>query len=114
MSEPLLEATGISHSFDTLLFSDVNFSLNVSQSAAVVGRSGCGKSTLLHILSTFLKPDEGNVTLFSKDLYSQKDEAIEALRRYDIGIIFQFHYLRDVCHGKSAGSNDAFCYPNRR
>jgi putative ABC transport system ATP-binding protein len=93
MSEPLLEATGISHSFDTLLFSDVNFSLNVSQSAAVVGRSGCGKSTLLHILSTFLKPDEGNVTLFSKDLYSQKDEAIEALRRYDIGIIFQFHYL---------------------
>jgi putative ABC transport system ATP-binding protein len=93
MSEPLLEATGISHSFDTHLFSDVNFSLNASQSAAVVGRSGCGKSTLLHIFSTFLKPDEGNVTLFSKDLYSQNDEAIEALRRYDIGIIFQFHYL---------------------
>ena len=93
MSEPLLEATGISHSFDTLLFSDVNFSLNAYQSAAVVGRSGCGKSTLLHIFSTFLNPDEGKVTLFSKDLYSQKDEAIEVLRRYDIGIIFQFHYL---------------------
>ncbi len=93
MLEPLLEAKDISHSFDTLLFSNVNFSLNTSQSAAIVGRSGCGKSTLLHIFSTFLKPDEGNVTLFSKDLYAQKDEAIEALRRYDIGIIFQFHYL---------------------
>jgi len=93
MSEPLLEATGITHSFDTLLFSNVNFSLNPFQSAAIVGRSGCGKSTLLHIFSTFLKPDEGCVTLFTKDLYSQKDEAIEALRRYDIGIIFQFHYL---------------------
>jgi len=93
MSKSLLEATDISHSFDTLLFSDVNFSLNPSQSAAVVGRSGCGKSTLLHIFATFLKPDKGNVTLFDKDLYSQKDEAIEALRRYDIGIIFQFHYL---------------------
>ncbi len=93
MSEPLLEAKDISHSFDTLLFSNVNFSLNTSQSAAIVGRSGCGKSTLLHIFSTFLKPDEGNVILFSKDLYAQKDEAIEALRRYDIGIIFQFHYL---------------------
>ena len=93
MSEPLLEATGITHSFDTLLFSNVNFSLNPFQSAAIVGRSGCGKSTLLHIFSTFLKPDEGYVTLFTKDLYSQKDEAIEALRRYDIGIIFQFHYL---------------------
>jgi len=93
MSEPLLEAKDISHSFDTLLFSDVNLSLNPYQSAAIVGRSGCGKSTLLHIFSTFLKPDEGNVTLFAKDLYAQKDEAIEALRRYDIGIIFQFHYL---------------------
>ncbi len=93
MSEPLLEATGITHSFDTLLFSDVNFSLNPFQSAAIVGRSGCGKSTLLHIFSTFLKPNEGNVILFAKDLYVQKDEAIEALRRYDIGIIFQFHYL---------------------
>jgi len=93
MSEPLLEVKGISHSFDTLLFSDVNFLLKASQSAAVVGRSGCGKSTLLHIFATFLNPDEGNVTLFDKDLYSQKDEAIEALRRYDIGIIFQFHYL---------------------
>ena len=93
MSESLLEATGITHSFDTLLFSDVNFSLKKSQSAAVIGRSGCGKSTLLHIFSTFLNPDEGNVILFSKDLYSQNDEAIEALRRYDIGIIFQFHYL---------------------
>ena len=40
-----------------------------------------------------MKPDKGNVTLFAKDLYAQKDEAIEALRRYDIGIIFQFHYL---------------------
>ena len=93
MSEPLLKATDISHSFDTLLFLDVNFSLNPYRSAAIVGRSGCGKSTLLHIFSTFLKPNEGDVTLFAKDLYSQKDEEVEALRRYDIGIIFQFHYL---------------------
>jgi len=93
MSNPLLKATNISHSFDTLLFSDVNFSLCESQSTAIVGRSGCGKSTLLHIFATFLKPDKGDVKLFAKDLYSQNDEAIEALRRYDIGIIFQFHYL---------------------
>ncbi len=40
-----------------------------------------------------MKPNEGSVTLFGKDLYTQSDEAIEALRRYDVGIIFQFHYL---------------------
>ena len=93
MPTALLEATNISHSFDTLLFSDVSLSLNTSQSTAIIGRSGCGKSTLLHIFSTFLKPDNGDVILFEKDLYAQKDEEIEALRRYDIGIIFQFHYL---------------------
>jgi putative ABC transport system ATP-binding protein len=93
MSDALLEATHISHSFDYTLFTDIDFKLMPHQSAAIVGRSGSGKSTLLHIFSTFMKPDEGTVTLLGKDLYSLKDNAIESLRRYDIGIIFQFHYL---------------------
>ncbi len=93
MSTPLLTATGISHSFDTDLFSNVDFSLNPSESAVIVGRSGSGKSTLLHIFSTFLAPNEGRVTLFSKDLYAQKDTAIEAIRRFDVGMVFQSHYL---------------------
>ena len=93
MSQPLLEVNNIAHSFDTLLFSNVNFSLLPSQSKAIVGRSGSGKSTLLHIFSTFIKPDEGSVKLFDKEIYAQKDNAIEVLRRYDLGIIFQFHYL---------------------
>jgi recombinational DNA repair protein RecR len=33
------------------------------------------------------------VTLLGQEVYALKDDAIEALRRYDIGIIFQFHYL---------------------
>ena len=93
MSQPLLKATGISHSFDTDLFSDVDFSLTPHESAAIVGRSGSGKSTLLHIFSTFIQPDEGNVKLLGKDIYALKEKNIEALRRFDIGIIFQFHYL---------------------
>jgi putative ABC transport system ATP-binding protein len=93
MSKALLEATHISHSFDYRLFTDVDFTLAPYESTAIVGRSGSGKSTLLHIFSTFMKPDEGKVTLFGDDLYNLKDDAIEALRRYDVGIIFQFHYL---------------------
>jgi len=93
MSKPLLEATGISHGFDTLLFSNVNFSLEPGQSAAIVGRSGSGKSTLLHIFSTFIQPNEGKVTLLDQDIYRLEERKVEALRRFDIGIIFQFHYL---------------------
>ena len=93
MSQTLLEATDISHSFDTLLFSQVNLHLEAQQSTAIIGRSGSGKSTLLHICSSFIQPDKGQVMLFGQALYTQKEGAIEALRRYDIGIIFQFHYL---------------------
>ena len=93
MSKLLLEAKGISHSFDRELFANVNLSLHVGECSAIVGRSGSGKSTLLHICSTFIKPDEGSVSLFGDDLYSRSDDAIEAVRRYEIGIIFQFHYL---------------------
>jgi len=93
MSKYLLEANNISHGFETELFSNVHLALSPGSSAAIVGRSGCGKSTLLHIFSTFINPDEGNVILLSEDLYARKEDAIEALRRYDIGIIFQFHYL---------------------
>jgi len=93
MSQPLLEATNISHSFDYPLFKHIDFTIEPTQSAAIVGRSGSGKSTLLHIFSTFMKPNEGKITLLGHDLYSLSDESIEALRRYDVGIIFQFHYL---------------------
>jgi putative ABC transport system ATP-binding protein len=93
MAIPLLEARGISQAFDYTLFTDVDFTLDLHESAAVVGRSGSGKSTLLHIMSTFLKPDSGSVKLFGKELYTQSEPQIEALRRFDIGIIFQFHYL---------------------
>jgi putative ABC transport system ATP-binding protein len=93
MPDFLLEAHGISHGFDTQLFDNVDFSLSSGKSAAIVGRSGSGKSTLLHIFSTFIKPDSGEVKLFGKTLYSQSAASIEALRRYEIGIIFQFHYL---------------------
>ena len=49
MSQMLLEATHISHSFDYTLFTDIDFTLESYESKAIVGRSGSGKSTLLHI-----------------------------------------------------------------
>ena len=93
MAETLLYASNISHSFDYELFSDIDFRLESSRSAAILGRSGSGKSTLLHIFSTFLKPLKGEVTLLGQNLYALKNETIEQIRRHELGIIFQFHYL---------------------
>jgi len=93
MSNTLLHITHISHHFDLELYRDVELRLESSHSAAILGRSGSGKSTLLHHCSTFLQPSEGSVILLGKDIYTLKDAQIERLRRYELGIIFQFHYL---------------------
>jgi len=89
----LLKATNISHSFDYLLFENVDLTLNPKESIAIVGVSGSGKSTLLHILSTLLKPNSGKVYLFEKDIYNIKPKEVLKIRRELIGIIFQSHYL---------------------
>ncbi len=93
MPQTLLHATQISHHFDLELYRNVELKLESSRSAAILGRSGSGKSTLLHHFSTFLKPSQGRVILLDREIYTLKDAQIEKLRRYELGIIFQFHYL---------------------
>lgn len=87
----ILQAKNISHRFDYPLFDHVDFSLKQKESLAIVGVSGCGKSTLLHICSTLLKPDKGEIFFNDLSLYEQKD--LLKIRRFDMGIIFQSHYL---------------------
>jgi len=93
MSKTLLIAKNIAHKFDYQLFSNVHLELKEKESIAIVGRSGSGKSTLLHIFSTFIRPNEGEVKLLNKEIYYLDEESIEKMRRYELGIIFQAHYL---------------------
>ena len=93
MPKILLEAHNVAHSFDYPLFSDINFKIQEQESIAILGRSGSGKSTLLHIFSSFIKPKVGKVNLLSQDLYKLKEDKIESIRRNNLGIIFQAHYL---------------------
>lgn len=53
------------------------------------GRSGSGKTTLINILSALDYPTEGNVFFKDQDITKMSEGAREALRRKDIGIIFQ-------------------------
>ncbi len=89
----LLKATSLSHRFDYPLFENISLELHTRESIAIVGVSGSGKSTLLHILSSLLKPNSGNVELFGKDIYALDDKQLVQLRRHDLGLIYQSHYL---------------------
>jgi len=89
----MLTARNISHSFDYVLFENVNFDVKPKEKIAIVGSSGSGKSTFLHILSSFLRPQKGEVYFEGKSIYDLKEEEMIALRREAIGVVFQFHYL---------------------
>jgi putative ABC transport system ATP-binding protein len=91
----LLIAENISHAFSGSppLFENLNLSLSPSESIAIIGVSGSGKSTLLHILSGTIEPNSGTVSHFQNNFWKQKKRDREAIRRKDIGVIFQFHYL---------------------
>lgn len=41
---------------------------------SLLGQNGAGKSTLLHVLTTYLRPTSGNVTMFGKDAYCDAAE----------------------------------------
>ncbi len=90
MAKPLLEARGLSFSFDYELFNDIDLTLHEAESIAIVGVSGSGKSTLLHNLSSFLPPKSGEVFIRNQNIYTTD---CTELRRKELGIIFQFHYL---------------------
>jgi putative ABC transport system ATP-binding protein len=89
----MLKAINLKHSFDYLLFSGVNLEVKPKEKIAIIGSSGSGKSTLLHILSSFLKPNEGKVFIDNKEIYKLKEKELIEFRKNQIGIIFQFHYL---------------------
>jgi iron complex transport system ATP-binding protein len=49
---------------ERLILDDINWSLQAHQSAAIVGPNGCGKSTLLRLISGYLWPSSGTISLF--------------------------------------------------
>ena len=89
----LLSAKNISHTFEYELFSNISLELNEGESIAIIGASGSGKSTLLHILSTLLTPKDGDVSLFGKDIKKLSQNQLSLIKRNQLGLIFQSHYL---------------------
>ena len=63
------------------------------EAIALVGPSGSGKSSLLHILGMLDKADSGKVFLNGQDCTNFNDAERTAIRRTDIGFVYQFHQL---------------------
>ncbi|MDE6950062.1 MAG: ABC transporter ATP-binding protein [Lachnospiraceae bacterium] len=72
---------------------DVSFSMEKGEFAAVVGASGSGKSTLLNCIGGLDQPTSGGITLNGEDLLSMSERQRTVFRRRNIGFIFQSFQL---------------------
>jgi lipoprotein-releasing system ATP-binding protein len=63
------------------------------ESVALIAPSGAGKSTLLHLAGLLEHPDGGEVYINGKPTAKLPDAARTAIRRDEIGFVYQFHHL---------------------
>jgi len=63
------------------------------ESVALIAPSGAGKSTLLHMAGLLEHPDGGEVYINGKATAKLGDSARTAIRRDEIGFVYQFHHL---------------------
>jgi lipoprotein-releasing system ATP-binding protein len=71
----------------------VDLEIGAGEVVGLIGPSGSGKSSLLHAAGLLEKPNGGDVTVAGQDGWSLPDDARTAIRRNQIGFVYQFHHL---------------------
>src|SRR3954464_5040803 len=67
----------------------VDLDIEAGRLTAVMGPSGSGKSTLMRLLAGLDRPNAGTVTIGGVEVTTLDDGGLTALRREQIGFIFQ-------------------------
>lgn len=68
---------------------DIDFSVGVGETVAILGASGSGKSTLLSIMAGLDTPSQGRVELAGQDIFALSEDARAAWRGNHLGFVFQ-------------------------
>jgi lipoprotein-releasing system ATP-binding protein len=79
------------------VLSDVSFSLEPGDAAAIMGPSGSGKSSLLYVLGALEPPSSGTITLDGQNPFQLSPDGLAAFRNRSVGFVFQDHCLLPQC-----------------
>ena len=71
----------------------VDWNVYKGEMSLIVGPSGCGKTTLLSVIAGILNCDEGEVTIFGRELTRMRDREMTQFRAKNIGFVFQQYNL---------------------
>ena len=96
--QPVIELIDLKRSFrqgprEITVLNGASARLMPGEAVALVGPSGAGKSTLLHIAGLLEQPDSGHVIVNGRDCAKMDDGQRTAVRRVDVGFVYQFHQL---------------------
>jgi putative ABC transport system ATP-binding protein len=95
---PAVSVSGLTKTYGTgaamvRALDDVTLDLYAGEFTAIMGPSGSGKSTLMHVCAALDTADRGVVTVGDHDLGRMNDRELTALRRDEIGFVFQSYNL---------------------
>lgn len=98
MSEPALSLRGLVRRYETdaetiEVLNGADLDLMPGELVGLVGPSGSGKSSLLHAAALLEKPNAGSVRIGGIDGLALNERGRTALRRREIGFVYQFHHL---------------------
>ena len=71
----------------------IDLSISAGEAVGVVGPSGSGKTSLLMVLAGLERASGGSVQVCGNDLSGMNEDQLAALRRREIGIVFQAFHL---------------------
>ena len=72
----------------------LDFTMAVSSSVALLGDSGSGKSTLLHLIAGLDRPDSGEILFAGHRIHADPESTLAAIRRSQLSLVFQqFHLI---------------------
>jgi phospholipid/cholesterol/gamma-HCH transport system ATP-binding protein len=95
MSESVVEATGLTKSFDAAeVLRGVSFALTRGETLVIMGGSGAGKTVLLRLVAGLIRPDGGQLRVFGRRIEHLTEEELLPLRRR-MGYVFQGAALFD-------------------
>jgi putative ABC transport system ATP-binding protein len=80
---------------ETVALNGVNLEIEQGDFVAIMGPSGCGKSTLLNIVGMLDNPSDGEYFFFDENVATYNESQRSALRKHNIGFIFQSFNLID-------------------
>lgn len=94
----VLELRGVIRTYrsgagDLPVLRGADLTVRAGEIVALVAPSGTGKSTLLHLAGVLEKPDGGQVMIMGRDSGALGDAERTAVRRDQIGFVYQFHHL---------------------